>query len=516
VLGRLLNSRAVARSAVIGLTVAVLTLAGLALWGTTSNERSTDHVRYLNEINDRWGQLFLNMNLEADALKRYTHDQAPEDQPVGSSVRQSRPIVEWLQQRATPVDATAVTSVEHIYKTYSTSLDQAIEADRRGDVATSDLQLEQAALALTSAQKQVTANIGRTRLETADYLGEIDRNNQRLRSQSTLVLCAGLVLLAFCGLVLFRYQRRIEHQTEEASRHLEELQAASRREAEARSESEALEVELRHAQKLESVGRLAAGIAHEINTPVQFVGDNLRFLAEAFDEMTQVLETYRKAVHEVPESSLAELRRTVSAAEDRVDLAFTLDQVPTALSQSLDGVGTVGTIVRSMKRFGHPDQTDATLTDINQALADVVVVGGSEIRGVARVETDFGSLPPVRCFAGDMNQVWLNLIVNACHAIEAAGRGEGTILIRTRDEGGDVVIEVSDTGTGIPPEVAEHVFDPFFTTKEVGRGIGQGLAVCRAIVVERHGGTLTFDTIPGEGTTFRVSLPVPSVAPGAG
>lgn len=507
-LANLLMSRVAARFAIIGLAVAVFTLAGLALWGTVSNQRATDHLRELNQINDHWGQLFLNMNLEVDALKRYSHTQPPDDQPAGIAARQATPIVEWLLQNATPEDGTAAKSVRHTYDTYSASVDQAIEAHRRGDIEASAAQLEQASLAIAASQKQVATNMGRTRLQTTEYLGKIDQTNQRLQSQSAVMLGVALVLLILCGVVLLQHQRRIEHQAQEARRHLEKLQEVTRREQEARAESEALELELRHAQKLESVGRLAAGIAHEINTPVQFVGDNLRFLTEAFGEMTQVLETYRTVLHDDPAPSWDKVHEIIATTEDQTDIQFSLDQVPVALSQSLDGIGTVATIVRSMKRFGHPDQTDATTVDINQALADVLVVVGSEIRGVARVETDFGSLPMVSCFAGDMNQVWLNLIVNACHAITTADRGQGTITIRTCSKDGNVVVEISDTGTGIPSDVAERIFDPFFTTKDVGMGTGQGLAVCRAIVVEKHRGSITFKTAPGEGTTFRVQLPV--------
>jgi PAS domain S-box-containing protein len=273
-----------------------------------------------------------------------------------------------------------------------------------------------------------------------------------------------------------------------------------------------LEIDLRHAQKLEAVGSLAAGIAHEINTPIQFVGDNTRFLQEAFTDLAKLLLKY----HQICEAAAGGgagpgLAEEVIEAEKAADLDFLTEEIPKALAQSLDGVTRVATIVRAMKEFAHPSCSEKAATDLNQALQSTLIVARSEIKYVAEVETDFQELPPVECNAGDMNQVFLNLLVNAAHAIYDRGEPDGkmgVIGIRTHREGDQVVISVSDTGCGIPENIRDKIFEPFFTTKAVGRGTGQGLAIARNIVVEKHGGSLTFDTEAGKGTTFHIRLPI--------
>jgi signal transduction histidine kinase len=268
-----------------------------------------------------------------------------------------------------------------------------------------------------------------------------------------------------------------------------------------------LEAELRHAQKLESVGQLAAGIAHEINTPIQFVGDNVRFLGDAFSDFSRVVEAYRQVdgAHE-PEVALARARTL--AAE--VDTAFLVAEVPQAITQTLEGVDRVATIVRAMKAFGYPSGEHKAPADLNEAVRNTLVVASNELKGVAEVVTDLGDLPLVRCHVGDVNQVLLNLVVNAAHAVAArvgTSGQRGTVTVRTRHHGDEVVIEVTDTGVGIPPEIAGRVFEPFFTTKEVGQGTGQGLALAHSLVTNRHGGTIAFDSPPGAGTTFTIRLP---------
>jgi signal transduction histidine kinase len=272
-----------------------------------------------------------------------------------------------------------------------------------------------------------------------------------------------------------------------------------------------LETELRHAQKLESVGQLAAGIAHEINTPVQFVGDNVRFLRDAFDGLIVALEPPgaapgggRGAAGE-PEAGGPGGRGT--------DLVFLTEEVPLAIDQTLQGVERIATIVRAMKAFGHPSGEQKAPADLNQAVRDTLIVANNAFKYVADVVTDLGELPPVWCHLGDINQVLLNLIVNASHAISAAvdsNGGRGTITVRTSRDGAEVAIEVADTGVGIPPEIAERIFEPFFTTKEVGEGTGQGLSLAYSLVHDRHGGSIGFRTEPGRGTTFTVRLPVGS------
>ncbi|MDQ1656253.1 MAG: two-component system, NtrC family, sensor kinase [Cryptosporangiaceae bacterium] len=285
------------------------------------------------------------------------------------------------------------------------------------------------------------------------------------------------------------------------------------------SDRHRLEVELRHAQKLESVGRLAAGIAHEINTPVQFIGDNVRFLESSFADLLRLREAHDSVLSSAGEPSALEAAVAAARAlEADLEVDFVVEEVPGAIRQTLDGVARVATIVRAMKAFGYTSNEDKTPADLNEAIRNTLVVANSELKFVADVQTEFGDLPPVWCHIGDINQVVLNLVINAAHAIAAAGTERGTIRVSTRAEAGDAVLEVTDSGTGIPPDVADKVFEAFFTTKEVGSGTGQGLALCRSLVVDRHRGTIDFTTEPGAGTTFTVRLPIAAASnlePGA-
>jgi PAS domain S-box-containing protein len=285
------------------------------------------------------------------------------------------------------------------------------------------------------------------------------------------------------------------------------------------SQRVSLELELRHAQKLESVGRLAAGIAHEINTPIQFVGDNARFLETAFADLNRLHAAYR-ALGDAAESlaPCADAIKNVDDLAREIDIDFLIDEVPIALAQTLEGIQRVAGIVRAMKAFGHPGTDEKGFADLNEAIANTLIVANNEIKYVADVEPDLGDLPLVRCHLGDINQVVLNLIVNAAHAIGAADRGRGLIRVSTRLEQDQAIIEVADNGTGVPANIADKLFDQFFTTKDVGTGTGQGLALVRSLVVDRHGGTIDFTSEPGAGTTFTVRLPVddadrPAAAP---
>src|SRR3954447_757767 len=278
----------------------------------------------------------------------------------------------------------------------------------------------------------------------------------------------------------------------------------------AEAERESMEQELRLGQKLEAVGQLAAGMAHEINTPTQFVGDTVRFLREAFGDVMAMHADVRAELETGVQAGTVtpEVLDRVREAEDAADLEYLTERVPAGFERAEEGVRRVASIVGAMREFAHPT-VDKAPQDLNAALRNTLVVATGEYKYLAHVETDIGDLPLVRCNGGDIRQVFLNLVVNAAHAIEDGSRGEparGTIRIRTRADATHVLISVADTGCGIPAEVADRVFDPFFTTKEVGRGTGQGLAIARTLVVERHGGSLTFDTGPGAGTTFHVRL----------
>ena len=282
------------------------------------------------------------------------------------------------------------------------------------------------------------------------------------------------------------------------------------------SDKRQMEVELRHGQKLEAVGRLAAGIAHEINTPIQFIGDNTRFLQDSFRDTLEMIAKYEQIYEEAAKGSpnpalLVEL----DAIRQKIEWSYLRVEIPKAMDQALDGVNRVATIVRAMKEFSHVDRSaEKTAADLNKALESTLIVARNEVKYVADVQTDFGPLPPVICHLGDLNQVFLNLLVNAAHAIaEVAGpNGEkGLITLRTTCDDEFVTVSIQDSGTGIPEAVRGKVFDPFFTTKEVGKGTGQGLALARAVVVDKHGGTLTFETQMGKGTTFFVRLPISGI-----
>ena len=274
------------------------------------------------------------------------------------------------------------------------------------------------------------------------------------------------------------------------------------------------EMELRHAQKLESVGRLASGIAHEINTPIQFVGDNTRFLQDAFGGLQILFRKYQELRDATAAGAVtAELLADVRLVEEESDCAYSMAEIPKALVQTLEGITRVATIVHAMKDFAHPESREEAAADLNKALQSTLTVARNELKYVAEVETDFGDLPLVVCNISDLNQAFLNLLVNAAHAIAEVTKGsgeQGKIRVRTVAEGKTVLITISDTGCGIPEGIRGRIFDPFFTTKEVGRGTGQGLAISRSIVVDRHKGSLTFESEVGKGTTFYVRLPVNS------
>jgi len=276
------------------------------------------------------------------------------------------------------------------------------------------------------------------------------------------------------------------------------------------TEQRQLETQLMQAQKLESIGQLAAGIAHEINTPTQYVSDNVRFLQDAFLDLLRAWNSLERLVLESGGGSDAKDR--LLEIREEFDLDYLFDQIPFAVSQSLDGLQRVATIVRAMKEFSHPNSTEKTAVDLNRALESTINISRNEWKYVAELEADLDpSLPVVHCFAGELNQVFLNLIVNAAHAIADVVGGtdrKGRITVATRNMGdGWVEVSVSDTGCGIPDSIRDKVFDPFFTTKPVGKGTGQGLSIAYNVVA-KHGGRIFFESEVGRGTTFRVQIPV--------
>jgi PAS domain S-box-containing protein len=293
----------------------------------------------------------------------------------------------------------------------------------------------------------------------------------------------------------------------EADRKKEELQ---RRLLEEMSERERMAIELRLAQKLESVGRLAAGLAHEINTPIQYVADSVHFLKAAFADLSALFAAYRDVSANQPEALGDETVARLKALESAADYEFLSVEVPRAFERTLEGTQRVAGIVRAMKEFAHPDASEHKPADVNHALQTTLTVARSEYRYAAQIATDFGSIPEIVCNIGELNQVFLNLIVNSAHAIADSGKdaSTGTITIKTTLHAEEVRIRIGDNGCGIPQENIEKIFDPFFTTKEVGRGTGQGLAIARSIVVDKHGGRINVASQIGCGTEFTIALPV--------
>lgn len=281
------------------------------------------------------------------------------------------------------------------------------------------------------------------------------------------------------------------------------------------TDSKLAEVELADAQRLASVGTLAAGVAHEINTPVQFVSDSIHFVRDAGAEVLSLVATLEAVPRLVLDGgTTSELRDAATAAVaaiDGADLDYLRENLPKALDRALEGLQRVATIVRAMKEFAHPSQKEMAAVDLNRAILSTLTVATSEYKYIADLETALGELPSVVCHVNDINQVVLNIVVNAAHAISDRLKGtdrRGTITVGTVHRGDNVVISISDTGGGIPASVQSRIFDPFFTTKEVGRGTGQGLAIARTIVRDKHGGDLTFETTMDVGTTFLIRLPI--------
>lgn len=275
------------------------------------------------------------------------------------------------------------------------------------------------------------------------------------------------------------------------------------------SERARVEVELRLAQKLESIGRFAAGLAHEINTPIQYVGDSVHFLQSAFGDLSSLFHAYRTMTTSLRDTS-ADATNRLAALEAACDYEFLIQEVPKAFARSLEGTERVASIVRAMREFAYPHGEEHVAADLNHAIATTLTVARSEYKYAAHIDLQLGELPPIVCNLGELNQVFLNLIVNAAHAIQDSDKDActGCITITTRLVGETAEIAISDNGCGIAPENLEKIFDPFYTTKEVGRGTGQGLAIARSIVVDRHGGRIEVSSTLGAGTRFVVLLPV--------
>jgi PAS domain S-box-containing protein len=263
------------------------------------------------------------------------------------------------------------------------------------------------------------------------------------------------------------------------------------------TERKAAEERMASSERHESIGRLAAGVAHEINTPIQYLSDSVKFIGEGVQELLAYVDSLQSAQS--------------PAAQPNDDVEYLREELPPALKRVSEGLVRIAEIVRSLKDFSHADQNQMGPVDLNRAINSTLIVTRSEYAAVADVETDLAPLPQVTCHGGQINQVLLNLVVNSADAItDVVGRTgcRGVISVRTRVDGDFAVIEIQDTGGGIPESIRGRIFDPFFSTKEVGRGTGQGLAIARNVIVKGHQGELDFVTESGVGTTFRVRLPI--------
>jgi signal transduction histidine kinase len=280
-------------------------------------------------------------------------------------------------------------------------------------------------------------------------------------------------------------------------------------------ERRALDLQLQQAQKMEAVGQLAAGIAHEINTPTQYVGDKTRFLKDAFGGILTALQGYTELIAAAKQNAVTP--ELITKAEEVIaasDMDYHFEQIPAAINETLEGVERVTKIVRAMKEFSHPGGREKNGSNINKAIESTVTVARNEWKYVAEMVLDLDrNLPLVPCFISEFNQAVLNLVINAAHAIgdvvrATPGGGKGKITIRTRRDGDFAEVRVSDTGTGIPEQHRQKIFEPFFTTKDVGKGTGQGLTVVYSAIVKKHDGTVTFETETGKGTTFIIRVPI--------
>lgn len=271
-----------------------------------------------------------------------------------------------------------------------------------------------------------------------------------------------------------------------------------------------LERQLLHAQKMEALGSLSSGIAHEINTPTQYVGDNLKFLEEAFEGYEALLEAYQK-IQDVKADGLDQFKEDMTKTEEEVDIEFFQEEAPMAVKQSLEGVERISEIVGAVKGFSYPATDEKIHVNLNEAIQNTIVVSRNQWKNWSTLSTELDdNLPLVPCIPGKLTQVILNLIINAAHALEEKGAhaNENNIHVRTFFNDDNAFIAIKDNGPGIPKNIINKIFDPFFTTKEVGKGTGQGLSISYDIINNKHQGSLTVDSEVDEGTCFTIRLPL--------
>jgi len=292
-----------------------------------------------------------------------------------------------------------------------------------------------------------------------------------------------------------------------------------------REERRLMDMHKFHAQKMESIGQLAAGVAHEMNTPIQYFGDNLRFIKDSFSDLAELLNAIRGFCGQLKDSSkpedLEQVLKEVDALWEESDAEYLISEIPQAILQSLQGSANLSQIVSAMKEFSHPGAEDKIPAQLNDLIRNTMIISRNEWKYLADVEYSLEeNLPMVLCLPNEIGQLILNLVINACHAIEekgGEGNEKGIIRVKTHtilmNDEKWVELRIEDSGKGMPPELRNRIFEPFFTTKPVGKGTGQGLAIAHNVVVDKHSGQIHVESVQGQGTTFIVRLPINAPSP---
>ncbi len=286
---------------------------------------------------------------------------------------------------------------------------------------------------------------------------------------------------------------------------LDELRRTNGSLTELNSQLQRAQDQLVQSEKLASIGQLAAGVAHEINNPVGYVFSNFGTLEKYLAELFRMLAAYEEAEPLLAGTPAA---GRLAALREEIELDYLKEDVPQLMNESREGISRVRKIVQDLKDFSHVDaRREWEWTDLHRGIDSTLNIVNNEIKYKADVVKDYGQLPQVQCLSSELNQVFMNLLVNAAHAMPGGEKGRGTILVRTGSEGGEVWVEIEDNGSGIAKENLGRIFDPFFTTKAVGQGTGLGLSLSYGIV-KKHHGRMEVDSEIGRGTRFRVTVPV--------
>lgn len=429
--------------------------------------------------------------------KRWVEGSADDDQYITSAALVER------QLRIFGDEATTDPQLGWLIRELGSDLDRLHSAQAVGRPAPGSEQAVEIDLLIdetTQAAKRFFDIVERRNFELIDAL------EARTRASRVTEVVVGMLVALLVAALVWSMRRMLKTNYQSA---MESLRWEQQRYAEARADQHRVERQLAQAQKLESVGQLAAGIAHEINTPMQYIGDNTNFLKAA---VTRLLDMATAAELAAADGSGAEeldqLRSVVAGAK----LPMLAERAPKAATDALSGVEEVSRIVAAMKRFSHPGSEEFEPVDVNQAITTTMTVCRNEWKYAADIFTDLDQqLPLIDGRLGPLNQVLLNMIINAGHAVaERHHDSKGLITITTGldDDGTSIRIIIDDNGAGIAPEHLDRVFDQFFTTKEVGRGTGQGLAFCHQVIVEEHHGTILVDSESGRGATFTIILPI--------